>query len=290
MSRPAPLRWPNGAKIAILPQLILEDWIGGHGGAKMLPKVPEEAIKAGAVDYAAAAWAAYGASKGAWRIFRLFRKYGIPATGIFSGLAVEKQAEFSRAWVDAGNEIAAHSYAQNIRIFTLSPEAERENVRKCVDVISRVTGYRAVGWNCPGGQRSERTTGIILDEGIYYSYNYKDDDRPHTAEIVGGKKMVAVPKLFDVNDMTTYAAASHPPSSYVEIFCRSFDVLYGEEQAHGGKMLSLSAHAALYGRPMGASALEECIRYAKSFPGVWFATGRDVADFWLTQCSGVASY
>lgn len=290
MPRQAPLAWPNGARIAILPQLILEDWIGGHGGAKMLPKIPDEDIKAGAIDYAAQSWADYGAARGAWRVFNLLQKHGIPATGIFSGLAVEKQAEFARAWVDAGHEIAAHSYAQNIRIFTLKPDEERANVRKCVEAISRVTGYRAAGWNCPGGQRSEHTTGILLEEGIYYSYDYKDDDRPHTAEIIGGRKMVAVPKLFDVNDMTTYAAASHPPSSYVEIFCRSFDVLYEEAATWGGRMLSLSAHAALYGRPMGVSALEECIRYAKSFPGVWFATGRDVADYWLTRCTGTASY
>lgn len=280
MARPAPIQWPNGARIAVLPQLIFEGWVGDHAETRTVPKVPEEAIAAGAVDYNGRAWAGYGSNLGAQRVFNLFRKYALPATGIFSGVVVDRFPGFCKAWVDSGNEIAAHSYAQDIRVFPLGPDEERANARKCIEAIQRVTGARAAGWNCPAGQRSENTTRILLEEGIYYSYDYKDDDRPHTAEVIDGRRMVAVPKLFDVNDVTNYSFASHPPSTFVEIFCRSFDVLYAEG-LKDGKMISLSAHAAMYGRPFGASALEECIRYARSHPGVWFATGQQVADWWL---------
>ncbi|MSQ71192.1 MAG: hypothetical protein EXR27_07875 [Betaproteobacteria bacterium] len=280
MARQTPIRWPKGARVVLLPQLIFEGWEGDHAETKTVPRVPEEAMKAGAIDYNGRAWARYGSDLGAWRVFRLFQKYGIPATGIFSGVAVDRFPEFSKAWVNAGHEIAAHSYAQDIRVFPLTPDEERANARRCLESIQKVTGYRAVGWNCPAGQRSDNTTRILLEEGFYYSYDYKDDDRPHTAEVIAGRKMVAVPKLFDVNDVTNYSLAAHAPSTYVEIFCRSFDVLY-EEGARDGRMLSLSAHAAMYGRPFGVSAVEECIRYARSFPDVWYATGQQVADWWL---------
>jgi allantoinase len=282
MPMQSPLTWPQGARIAVLPQLIFEAWVGNHAETRTIPKIPEEHLQAGVIDHNVNAWAAYGAEIGARRVFDLFRRYGLRATGIFSGAAVERFPEFCRRWVDAGNEIAAHSYAQDIRIFPLGEDEERANARRCVDAMVQVTGQRPVGWNCPAGQRSEATTRILLEEGFYYSYDYKDDDRPHTAEVIDGRRMAAVPKLFDINDVTNYSLAAHPPSVYVESFCRSFDILY-EEGATAGKMLSLSAHAAMYGRPFGVSALDECIRYARSFPGVWFATGKEVADWWFQQ-------
>lgn len=287
MPRPAPLRWPDNARIAVLPQLGFEAFLGERVEPTTAPLLPEEELRAGATNLAARAWVEYGSKIGGWRILDLFRKYRLPATGLFSGVAVERYPEFARAWVDAGNEIAGHSYAQDIRMFELTADEERANARKCIEVISDVTGCRPVGWNSPGGFRSEHTTRILLEEGYYYSYDYKDDDRPHAAEVIGGRTMVAVPKLFDINDATTHSRMGQAPSVYVEIFCRSFDMLY-EEGASDGKMLSLSAHAPMYGRPFGVSALEECIRYARSFPDVWFATGRQVADWWL-RCGNVTA-
>ncbi|CAN5547418.1 hypothetical protein BH09PSE5_BH09PSE5_15650 [soil metagenome] len=288
MPRQLPMTWPNGARIVVLPQLIFEGWVGQEAETRTIPKIPHDQLRNGAVDYNVKAWADYGSNVGAKRVFALFQKYGIAATGIFSGAAVERYPDFCKAWVGAGNEIAAHSYAQDIRIFPLSVDEERANARRCIDVIEQVTGQRPVGWNCPAGQRSINTTRILLEEGFYYSYDYKDDDRPHTAEVIDGRRMIAVPKLFDVNDVTNYSLSAHPPSVYVETFCRSFDVLYEEGETEP-KMLSLSAHAAMYGRPFGVSAVEECIRYARSFPDVWFATGKQVADWWLSHGAEAAA-
>lgn len=279
MPRQKPVRWPGGARIAILPQLIFEGWIGDHAETRTVPEVPVEDMKTGAIDFAGRAWASYGSEVGAGRLIDLFERYGLPGTGIFSGVAIERYPEIGRRWVAAGNEIAAHSYAQDIRIYPLSLDDERANIRRCVEAFEGITGYRPVGWNSPAGQCTPDTTRLLLEEGFYYSYDYKDDDRPYSAAMVGGRTMVAVPKLFDVNDVVSYSFAAHPPSYFVEAFCRAFDQLYKE----GGKMLSLSAHAAMYGRPFGLSAVEECIRYARSFPDVWYATGRAVADCWLEQ-------
>jgi hypothetical protein len=42
-------------------------------------------------------------------------------------------------------------------------------------------------------------------------------------------------------------------------------------------------HATIFGRPWGVSALAECLDYAKGFPRVWHATGREVADHYLAR-------
>jgi hypothetical protein len=43
------------------------------------------------------------------------------------------------------------------------------------------------------------------------------------------------------------------------------------------------AHATVFGRPWGASALAECLDYVKQFDGVWSATGREIAEHYLAS-------
>ncbi len=287
MPRRTPIRWPNGARIAVLPQLVFEIWSGDkvESGRSQIPGLTEEDLRLGRPDLLGRSWQAYGGKVGVWRFFDLMQKYGLPASGFFNALAVERYPEFARAWSEAGHEIVAHSYAQDIRVFRLSAEEERANLRRSLEAIERVTGQRPVGWVAPGGHRSPNTAAILLEHGLFYSADYKDDDLPYTAEIIGGRKLVAVPKPYDINDFTIYASGANPPQAYIEIFCRSFDVLY-EEGATSPKMINLAAHAPLFGRPMGASAIEACIRYARGFRDVWFATGREVAEWWLQSCEG----
>ncbi|HEY8610903.1 MAG TPA: polysaccharide deacetylase family protein [Roseomonas sp.] len=264
---------------------MFEIWSGDkvESGRSQIPGLTEEDLRLGRPDLLGRSWQAYGGKVGVWRFFDLMQKYALPASGFFNALAVERYPNFARTWFDAGHEIVAHSYAQDIRVFRLSAEEERENLQRSLRVIESITGQRPVGWVAPDGHRSLNTVAILLEHGLFYSADYKDDDLPYTAEIIDGRNLVAVPKPYDINDFTIYASGCNPPHAYIEIFCRSFDVLY-EEGAISPKMINLTAHAPLFGRPMGASAIEECIRYARSFPDVWFATGRQIADCWLQNC------
>jgi hypothetical protein len=88
--------------------------------------------------------------------------------------------------------------------------------------------------------------------------------------------MVGMSVPFHVNDVM-YVRQRVPPSHYVEMFCRSFDVLYAE----GGQVIGAVAHATIYGHPFGAWAYDQVIRYAKGFSQVWFATRREIAQWYL---------
>ncbi|MBI4278136.1 MAG: polysaccharide deacetylase family protein [Armatimonadetes bacterium] len=280
--RRVPLQWPGGARIAVLPQLVFELWSGDtvESGRSQIPGLTEEDVRLGRPDLLGRSWQAYGGKVGVGRILDLIQHHGVPASGFFNALAVERHPDFARAWVAAGHEIVAHSYAQDNRVFRMAAAEERENLRRCVDGIESVTGQRPVGWVSPGGQRSENTAALLLDHGFLYSCDYKDDDVPYIAEVINGRRLVALPKPYDINDWTIYARGHNPPSAYVEFFCRAFDILY-EEGSASPKMINVTVHAPLYGRPMGASAFEECLRYAQEFSGVWFATGRQVVEWWL---------
>jgi len=66
------------------------------------------------------------------------------------------------------------------------------------------------------------------------------------------------------------------PADVYDIFRREFDAAYAE-----GGVFQLTMHPHVTGYRSRIWILEEIIRYTQSFPGVWFATHRDVADWAL---------
>ena len=62
----------------------------------------------------------------------------------------------------------------------------------------------------------------------------------------------------------------------------AFDTLYAEGVT-SPKMINATVHAALYGRPYGSWAFEECIKYARQHSNVWFATRAEIADWVRTR-------
>jgi peptidoglycan/xylan/chitin deacetylase (PgdA/CDA1 family) len=53
-------------------------------------------------------------------------------------------------------------------------------------------------------------------------------------------------------------------------------------------MMTVGLHARLSGRPARIEAVEEFIRYARSFPGVWFARRIEIARWWLEHYGDLA--
>ena len=284
MARPQTIEWPEKARIAVALQVPFEQYERGSGLASkahladlvVIPTLPSELLAQGLPDLLMMSYDEYG-ERGLWRLTELLDEHNVTATGVFSGLAVERYPDVVKAFKQGGGgrEICAHSWAQDIQSYRLDREQMRENVRKCIDVITKVVGDRPVGWVSPGGQQNEHTLPVLAEEGFLWHCDYANTDTPFLLE-VGGKKMVGMAVPFHVNDVM-YVRERVPPSHYVEMFCRSFDVLYEE----GGQIIGAVAHSTIYGHPFGAWAYDQVIRYAKSFPKVWFATRQEIAEWYL---------
>lgn len=281
MRRPS-IRWPEGARVAVNVHLVLEQWSGvpREAGVRVTPGFPRELLEAGQRDWATESWQDYGGQAGFYRLMDVLDEYGVKGSASISGLAAETWPELVREFVAAGHEAAGHAYNQNTRMYQMSPDEERADVRRCVEVLTRVAGVRPIGWGSPGGQRSELTPAILLDEGFLWSQDFRDDDVPYVALERDGRQLIAMPNTFEINDMVQMGRYGNPPSAYVETFCRSFDRLYKEGE-RAPKLLTAILHATHYGRPFGAWALEECLRYARQFPKVWIAQRREVAQWYL---------
>jgi peptidoglycan/xylan/chitin deacetylase (PgdA/CDA1 family) len=273
--------WPGGARIAVVMQIPFElsaqsagTTIEGHGST-IVPALPSDILAAGHRDVLAESMEAYGGEVGMWRLIDLLDRYDVSATGVFSGLTAERYPEVLRAFLaGAGSrEICCHSWGQDVRSYRLSKEEFRQTVRRCVDAIEKATGYRPVGWVSPGASFLSSAVEVLAEEGFAYQGDYANNDSGDVVTI-NGKRLVRMSVPWDVNDYFQYALSFNPPSSFVEAFQRSFDVLYEE----GGQVLAAAAHASVFGRPLGIWALGQCISYAKSHKDVWFATRAEIAE------------
>ena len=149
---------------------------------------------------------------------------------------------------------------------------------KAIEIHSRVTGERPLGWYT--GRTSPNTRRLIAEEGgfLYDADDYSDDLPFWT--IVDGKSHLVVPYTLDSNDMRFASPQGfNAGDQFFSYLKDSFDTLYAEG-ANRPKMLSIGLHCRIVGRPGRLASLKRFIEYAQSHPDVWFCRRIDIARHW----------
>jgi peptidoglycan/xylan/chitin deacetylase (PgdA/CDA1 family) len=83
-----------------------------------------------------------------------------------------------------------------------------------------------------------------------------------------------------MNDIVDYEGRYFSTQEYAGDLKAEFDMLYAES-AMRRRMMSVSAHDRIAGRPSRAKVLEEFITYAQDHPGVAFMRKDEIACFAL---------
>jgi allantoinase len=65
-------------------------------------------------------------------------------------------------------------------------------------------------------------------------------------------------------------------------FKDEFDILYEESEAES-RMLTLAMHAQM-AFPATGKVYDDCIKYAKSFPNIWFAKRGEIVEWVKKNC------
>lgn len=282
---PVPL--PGMARVAVTVQLALEAWAGtSTTGNALGSPLSDEAIARGVPDYATISSQEYGARTGIWRIISVLKELGVHAACSTSTLVAERWPDVVRAVVADGHEIVGHGYSQDRAMSSMDEAEDFAVVSGSVEAFQDVAGQRPVGWSSHGSRRGSHTVLNLMKCGYTYTNDFRDADLPYIVATLGDRRLVSLPRTDEINDMFLIRRNGNPPGVYVEYFKRAFDRLYKEGQT-APKVLSCVAHATLIGRPWGASALMECIEYAQSFPDVWIATRREVAENFLDKSAAV---
>jgi polysaccharide deacetylase family protein (PEP-CTERM system associated) len=104
------------------------------------------------------------------RILRIFDEFGCRATFFVLGWVAEREPALVREIVEAGHEVACHSYCHR-RVTTLTPEEFREDLRRARAAIEDAARVRIVGYRAPTfsiGRDNLWALEILSEEGFLY--------------------------------------------------------------------------------------------------------------------------
>ncbi len=219
----------------------------------------------------------YGSRAGFWRLHRLFTTRAIPVTVYGVAMALERNPAAVGAMLSAGWEIASHGYRW-IDYQCVTEEEEREHLHKALDIHTRVTGSRPLGWYT--GRCSPNTRKLVVEEGgfLYDADSYADDLPYWVADY--GEPHLVIPYTLDANDMRfAINQGFNSGDQFFTYLKDSFDILYAEGET-APKMMSVGLHCRLVGRPGRAAALARFLDYVQGHERVWLCRRLDIAHHW----------
>lgn len=280
-----PLKWPNGARLALMITFNLEYWDLVKDSAESYyaggPAILPDPLPGNVPDFPNYSWREYGQRVGIWRLIDIFDKAGVPATCTMNA----KMGLERRAVIDAINkrgwELVAHNFVQSdlLTNYQFEPEKEREIIRETLRVYEQVVGRPAKGWLSSSLRSTTQTADICAELGLIYFNDLMNDDQPYLIQTRHGP-IVSVPYTVEMNDFMIFLRRGASTSEAVEVFKEQFDVLYAEG-AESGRLMSVGLHPHVIGQPFRVRAVREFIEYVKRFDGVWWATREEIAEWYL---------
>src|SRR3954466_6959209 len=104
-------------------------------------------------------------------VLALFEEAGVKATFFTLGWVAERHPALMRRIAAAGHEIASHGW-DHARVFTLTPESFRADLRRARQAIEDASGATPRGYRAPSFSIDARTPWahpILAEEGYVYS-------------------------------------------------------------------------------------------------------------------------
>ncbi len=268
--------WPDGARMVISVSMQMEAGAEPSSGAES----PMPRIEPKYPDLPAMKWYDYGFKEGLPRLLEMFDRRKVKVTSHMVGAAVESHPELAKEIVQRGHEATGHGQTWTAQ-FSMTPEEERRSYKQSIATIERVTGTRPLGFNAFWLRGTPHTLEILQDLGFIYHIDDVSRDEPFLVN-VRNKPFAVVPYTLHMNDIVDYETRYFSTDAYAADLKREFDALY-EESAHRRRMMSVSAHDRIAGRPSRTKVLEEFIQYAQGHPGVVFMRKDDIARFALSN-------
>jgi len=225
----------------------------------------------------------FGSRAGIWRLARLFDSHQVPVTIGACARGLERNPEVAEWIAEAGHDVIGHGYrwAENSE---MTKEEEREDLRRGIEAIERLTGERPLGWYCRSFP-SIRTRELIVEEGGFlYDSDASNDELPYFVE-VGSAPFLVVPYSKVYNDnryliSPTYAT----PNDFFENLRAAVSYLCDEAAAgHGARMMTVGLHERWSGQANRATAIRDFVEYVASRPDVRFMRRLDIARWWLAH-------
>ena len=269
----APLRWPGGAKIALVVLLHLEYWdLAAPAGAHVDPRFVGEY---GSFDPDYRTWTQrdYGARVGVFRLLEVLDRYGLKATVAANSSAARRYPYVVEALQKRGYEFAGHGrFANEMITGAMSEDAERDLIAGSLGELKAATGVRPVGWVGQDYGESARTPRLLAEAGVQYVLDWPNDDQPYLMD-VGGAPLVSIPSQPEWDDVQQLWLRRLGMDLYPKMVGEAFETLHGE----GGRIFVLSLHPWLIGMAHRIAYLDQALHRLLQFGGVWKTTAAEAA-------------
>jgi peptidoglycan/xylan/chitin deacetylase (PgdA/CDA1 family) len=268
---PRDFRWPGGRHVAVVFNVAFEGWSDGKapGLGPMGNPLP-----AGIFDTNALSWAHYGATRGIDRLLRVLDRTKVRGSVMVSGVFAERIPQTVKAIAEAGHEIVAHAYGQEIIPAKFSEEEDRAHVARTTDLLTAATGGRPQGWISPRGTPGTHTARLLLEAGYIWQGDVFDDDRPYLQTFDSGR-LVAIPLSMEINDLPHAMRFGRSPRQFIDIFDDLLATALSDENE--ALIIDVTAHCHCYGRPGGAWAFETVAKHVAERDDVWLTTRDRIA-------------
>jgi peptidoglycan-N-acetylglucosamine deacetylase len=259
-----PKSWPNGAKVAVCLSWDMDNETFEIAAGNSAPVLLSQGE--------------YGFTEGMGRILALYDKYKIPGAfyipAVTGVLYPEMIQEFKKR---PQHEIGIHGWIHE-SLTDLDDQAEEERLmNKSIEFWTNAMGKKPVGYRAPAWAFSKYTLDLIRKAGFQYDSSAMAMDEPYELLSNGQQTgMVELPVDWILDDYPYFISSGSLPSPELifKVYQDEFDVAYKE-----GTMFMLTMHPMISGHRSRIIYLEKLIAYMKSKPGVWFATGQQIADY-----------
>jgi peptidoglycan/xylan/chitin deacetylase (PgdA/CDA1 family) len=258
-----PKTWPNHARVAVALSFDVDNESYMLAGGERSPTT----LSAGD----------YGAQSGLPRIIKLIDKYQIPTTFFIPAVSAVLHPEQIPSILKSGrNEIGVHGWIHE-SVVKLPASEEERLMDQAIDYLTKASGKRPVGYRAPGWAFSQNTLALLQKKGFVYDSSLQAMDEPYSI-VSNGKDTGLIELAIDwtmTESVFLGPFGSLPsPKLLFQNFEDEFDGAYEE-----GTLFVLTLHPHIAGHRAPMKYLEELIKHMKSKPGVWFATGSQIAEY-----------
>lgn len=237
--------------------------------------------------------AVFGAGDGLEQLRRVLARHALRATIAAPAVLAGIDPAMLRSLAADGHEIAAHGWKHE-DVSHLSRAEEAARIARATDLLAGVTGEPPVGWfslprqsdGFAGGTISPHTMDLLLEAGYRYFGNGLADDIPHywVTEFASRRAMLTLPYYYHYDDQFFLLFPSKGTGlEHADSLARNWRAEFAA-QYRRGRYFHMTLHPHAIGFAHRVQWLDEFLQSMTAHPGLWNATGRQIAAHWQAAC------
>jgi peptidoglycan/xylan/chitin deacetylase (PgdA/CDA1 family) len=273
-----PVRWPNGATVAVAIVLDLGavEWEGpGHEPA--VPPVGGRGVAAWP-DVPRMSHREFGHRVGIFRLLEILGELDITPAAVVDVLTVEHYPGLLDLLVPNTGELIAGGISASRPLSSLMDEdEERHYIGMTLERLAAALGERPAGWRSPEHSESARTPELLAESGLRYVTDWCNDEQPYPM-CGSADGLWTFPLSWELSDVAAVLQREVSPVAYGRSVREAFDVLCGEGD-RTGRVLGLHLHPWLSGQAFRASPIEDALRHIGADGRAWIATPAEIVSW-----------